>query len=166
MTKKAKVLTKEMVSAFCATAPIDKYGNPVKRKYYGDGFITGLFLEVFVNNEGKIFSHWGYRLQKRNKRIPLGPYPQITLDEARKRAIYCSLNPEDAIKGIVSKEAQAKVLPVVRRCAKVGHGRRLIPYHPYEGEIWQKDENAKIVVPRGNRNNPCIQKQLFTKFKG
>ena len=54
----------------------------------------------------------------------------------------------------------------VRRCAKVGHGRRLIPYHPYEGEIWQKDENAKIVVPRGNRNNPCIQKQLFTKFKG
>ena len=55
---------------------------------------------------------------------------------------------------------------IVRRCAKVGHGRRLIPYHPYEGEIWQKDENAKIVVPRGNRNNPCIQKQLFTKFKG
>ena len=30
----------------------------------------------------------------------------------------------------------------------------------------KKDENAKIVVPRGNRNNPCIQKQLFTKFKG
>ena len=56
--------------------------------------------------------------------------------------------------------------PGVRRCAKVGHGRRLIPYHPYEGEIWQKDENAKIVVPRGNRNNPCIQKQLFTKVKG
>jgi integrase len=76
----------KLTAKFCDHAkPVDKDGQPVKSRLFGDG--AGLYLQVTASSDPERPSKsWVFRYS--GKRLGLGSYATVKLAEARERAAY------------------------------------------------------------------------------